>query len=205
VTHASADLHDPADASDDAAIIERVLAGDIQRFAELVNRYQAAMYRHAVAMVLDHDAAADMVQDAFVRAYTNLRYCRDRDRFRGWLFQTLRNRCLDYLKEARRRNIPLDGAGPILDAADGPEMIVERKRLRSQITNALAQLPAAQREAFVMHYVEEVPYEAMAGLLEAKVSALKMRVMRAREALSAALQRREVTEPRPVRLYIRRG
>lgn len=192
-------------APDDATVIERVLAGDIQQFAELVNRYQAALYRHAVAMVLDHDAAADMVQDAFVRTYTNLGYCRDRGHFRAWLFQTLRNRCLDYLKEARRRNVRLDDAGPILDAADGPGAIVERKRLRSQIKDALAQLPEAQREAFVMHYVEEVPYETMAELLDAKVSALKMRVMRARETLSAVLRPREVTGPGPARLDIRRG
>jgi RNA polymerase sigma-70 factor, ECF subfamily len=190
---------------DDAAIIERVLRGEIDQFAELVHRHQAALYRHAVAMVLDHDVAADMVQDAFVRAYTNLRQCRDRERFRAWLFQTLRNRCLDHLKEARRKTIRLDDAGPILDAADSPADLVERKRLRSAITNALAQLPDAQREAFVMHYVEEVPYETMAELLDAKVSALKMRVMRAREALSIALRGVEVTETPAARLSIRRG
>jgi RNA polymerase sigma-70 factor (ECF subfamily) len=191
--------------ADDALVIERVLAGEIQLFSELVNRHQAALYRHAVGMVLDHDVAADMVQDAFVRAYTNLRQCRDRERFRAWLFQTLRNRCLDYLKEARRKNVRLDDAGPFLDPAEGPADIVERKRLRSQLMDALAQLPEAQREAFVMHYVEEVPYETMAELLDAKVSALKMRVMRAREALSAALQGPEVTESAAARLSIRRG
>ena len=156
-------------------------------------------------MVLDHDVAADMVQDAFVRAYTNLRSCRDREHFRAWLFQTLRNRCLDYLKEARRKNIRLDDAGPILDSAEGPADIIERKRLRSRITDALAELPEAQREAFVMHYVEEIPYETMAELLDAKVSALKMRVMRARETLSGRLGGLEVTESAPARLSIRRG
>lgn len=194
-----------SNASDDASIIARVLAGDVNRFAELVNRHQAALYRHAVAMVLDHDAAADMVQDAFVRAYTNLRSCRDREHFRAWLFQTLRNRCLDYLKEARRKNIRLDDAGSIVDSAEGPADIIERKRLRSRITDALAELPEAQREAFVMHYVEEIPYETMAELLNAKVSALKMRVMRARETLSGRLGGPEVTESEPARLSIRRG
>ena len=192
-------------AADDALVIERVLAGEIQLFSELVNRHQAPLYRHAVGMVLDHDVAADMVQDAFVRAYTNLRRCRDREHFRAWLFQTLRNRCLDYLKEARRKNVRLDDAGPFLDPAEGPADIVERKRLRSRLLDALAQLPEAQREAFVMHYVEEVPYETMAELLDAKVSALKMRVMRARETLSAALREGEVTESAAARLSIRRG
>ena len=56
-----------------------------------------------------------------------------------------------------------------------------------------------------MHHVEDVPYETMAELLDAKVSALKMRVMRAREALSAALREGEVTESAAARLSIRRG
>src|SRR5438477_10955005 len=92
-------------AADDAFVIERVLAGEIQLFSELVKRHQAPLYRHAVGMVLDHDVAADMVQDAFVRAYTNLRQCRDREHFRAWVFQTPRHRCLDYLKEARLKNV----------------------------------------------------------------------------------------------------
>src|SRR5262249_28127630 len=84
---------------DDAAVIGRVLAGDVQEFAVLVARYQSGLYRYAVSMVLDHDAAADMVQDTFVRAYTHLAACRDPSRFHAWIFQTLRHRCLDYLKD----------------------------------------------------------------------------------------------------------
>ena len=189
----------------DAAAIARVLAGDVQQFAQLVSRYQVAMYRYARSVVLDHDAAADMVQDAFVRAYTHLASCRERTRFRAWLFQTLRNRCLDYLKEARRRNVRLEDAEPIVDEREGPGALVERGRLRTQIEHALAGLPDAQREAFVMHYVEGVPYDAMAERLDVSVSALKMRVLRAREALTAALRTAEVTKQAPARLSIRRA
>lgn len=199
------DLRQSADGLADAAVIERVLDGETELFAQIVGRYQAPLYRYAVSMVLDHDVAADMVQDAFVRAYTHLGACRDRGRFRAWLFQTLRHRCLDHLKEARRRNVPLDDAGPLVDPADGPGTIVERQRLRTKIEQALAQLPVAQREAFVMHYVEGVPYETMVELLDASVSALKMRVLRAREALSAALRHSEVTQPPAARLSIRGG
>jgi len=55
-----------------------------------------------------------------------------------------------------------------------------------------------------MHYVEELPYETMADLLGASVSALKMRVLRAREALGAALRNTDVTDSSPVRLLFRR-
>jgi len=193
------------DAADDAVVIERVLKGDTQQFAQLVKRYQGALYRHAVGMVLDHDVAADMVQDSFIRAYTQLAACRDRARFKSWIFQTLRNRCLDYLKEARRRNVPIEHADSVVDPAEDPAAAVERVRLRADLEQALAQLQPAQREAFVMHYVEGVPYETMAELLDASVSALKMRVLRAREALAAALPSRNVTDSPPARLVIRRG
>jgi RNA polymerase sigma-70 factor (ECF subfamily) len=200
-----AERQHPDPSLDDAAAIARVLAGDKQQFATLVSRYQSSLYRHAVSMVLDHDVAADMVQDTFVRAYSRLSTCRDRDRFRAWIFQMLRNRCLDYLKDVRRRNVPLDRAMHIEDSAEEPVGRMERVRLRGEIANALDRLPDAQREAFLMHYIEELPYETMADVLGASVSALKMRVLRAREALGEALRSRNVTLQSPARLSFRRG
>jgi RNA polymerase sigma-70 factor (ECF subfamily) len=198
-------MHEGSHAFADAAAIERVLGGETQAFAQLVQRYQGPLYRHAVSMVLDHDTAADMVQDAFVRAYTNLESCRDRARFRAWIFQTLRNRCLDHLKEARRRNVPLDDAGPIPDGGLDPGQAVERERMRSEIEDALAELPDAQREVFVMHYVEGLPYDTIAELTDTSVSALKMRALRAREALCVRLADRGVTEAPAARLSWERG
>ena len=187
-----------SDGPSDVDVIARVLGGEKQQFELLVTRYQRVVYRHAVSIVLDHDVASDMVQDAFVRAYLNLRECRDPSRFRAWLFQTVRNRCFDYLKEASRRNVRLeDVQASLLDEADGPAALAERSETRIGIKRALAQLPPALREAFVMHYVDGMPYETMASLLDASVSALKMRVHRARQALSAALAGNNVTDEPP--------
>lgn len=187
-----------SDGPSDVDVIARVLGGEKQQFELLVTRYQRVVYRHAVSIVLDHDVAADMVQDAFVRAYMNLRECRDPSRFRAWLFQTVRNRCFDYLKEASRRNVRLeDVQASLLDEADGPAALAERSETRIGIQRALAQLPPVLREAFVMHYVDGMPYETMASLLDASVSALKMRVHRARQALSAALRGSNVTDEPP--------
>jgi RNA polymerase sigma-70 factor (ECF subfamily) len=97
------------------------------------------------------------------------------------------------LKEPRRRHVRLDDAEPLFDTADGPGALAERNELRSDITRALGELPPEQREAFVMHYVDGMAYEAMAELVDASVSALKMRALRARQALSSALRGRDVT------------
>jgi RNA polymerase sigma-70 factor (ECF subfamily) len=195
----AATLERAVSAPSDEDVIGRVLDGEKQQYEHLVTRYQQALYRHAVAIVLDHDVAADMVQDAFVRAYVNLRECRDGSRFRPWLFKTLRNRCLDYLKEAGRRNVRLDDlVEPPVDEADGPGALAERNELRTGLRRALAELPPALREAFVMHYVDDVPYETMSERLDASVSALKMRALRAREALTRALRNTNVTGGAPV-------
>jgi RNA polymerase sigma-70 factor (ECF subfamily) len=93
---------------DDAELIAQVLAGRAERFALLVERYQDALYRHAVGMLGEPDAAADVVQDTFVKAYTHLATCQDPRRFSAWLFRILRNRCMDHLKNLRQRNVPLD-------------------------------------------------------------------------------------------------
>jgi RNA polymerase sigma-70 factor, ECF subfamily len=184
-----------SDAADDAEVIGRVLDGEKQQFEHLVRRYQHVLYRHAVAMVLDHDVAADMVQDAFVRAYVNLCQCRDRARFRSWLFQTLRNRCLDYLKDASRRNVRLDDvAERLLDQRPDPDALAGHSEVRTRISRAIAELPPALREVFVMHYVDGMAYDTIADLLEASVSAIKMRALRAREALSSALRDVNVTK-----------
>ncbi len=174
-------------AAADRDLVERVLAGEREPYAVLVRRYQQGLYRHALGMVLDGDAAADLVQDAFVKAYANLERCRDRSKFGTWVFRILRNRCLDYLKERRRQDLPLDDhrAFPAVEA--GPESELERRSLRDALERALAKLPDAQREAFLLKHVQELSYEEMAEVVDASVSALRMRVLRAREMLQALL------------------
>jgi RNA polymerase sigma-70 factor, ECF subfamily len=171
----------------DAELVERVLAGARDDYARLVERYEARLYRHAYGMVQDPDVAADLVQDAFVRAYARLASCEDPARFGGWLFTVLRNRCTDYVREHRRRDVPLDPRAPYAAAGGGPAEELERGELRRKVEAALATLPEQQREAFLLKHVEGMSYEEMAGLLGAGISALKMRVARAREGIRAAL------------------
>ncbi len=91
----------------DAALVARVRTGDRAAFEILVRRHQAFLFRRARWMGLDADTAADMVQDALVKAYENLASCREPNRFGFWVGQIVRNRCLDFLKSAARRSLPL--------------------------------------------------------------------------------------------------
>jgi RNA polymerase sigma-70 factor (ECF subfamily) len=166
----------------DAELIRRVLSGGGEAYALLVQRHQGALFRHARAIGLDADTAADMVQDALVRAYERLGSCRDPGRFGIWIGRILRNRCLDHVKSpAARAHAPLHAA---LRAEHGdPERDEERASIRHALEAALASLPAEQREAFLLKHAEDRSYEEMAEMAGCSVSALKMRVHRARERL----------------------
>ena len=170
----------------DGMLVTRVLAGDRGAFELLIRKHQASLFRRARWMGLDADTSSDMVQDTLVKAYTNLGSCRDPNRFGYWIGRILRNRILDFLKSADRRGIPLS---PSLPANCGdPELEEVRSTLRNLLQDALAALPAEQREAFLMKHGEGCSYDEMAELADTSVSAMKMRVHRARETLQAHLR-----------------
>jgi RNA polymerase sigma-70 factor, ECF subfamily len=178
--------HDPSlQALSDGDLSRLVLDGDTAVFGVLVQRHQVALYRLAWAMVQDRDVASDLVQDALIRAFVNLDRCRDVQRFRVWLMTTLRNRCLDYLKDRRRQDVPLDGVAEARSGSDNDPL--DTLAARTELERALGALPATLREAFLLRHVEDMDYEEMAELLETTVAGVKMRVSRAREALRQQL------------------
>jgi RNA polymerase sigma-70 factor, ECF subfamily len=183
-------LEDPSDAE----VVAAVLEGATDRFSILVLRHEDALFRHALSLGLDADTSADMVQDSLVRAWECLGECRDPTHFRIWVGRILRNRCLDHLKSASsRRTASFDRSGdqePGFPSAerDRADDLVHRHALSTIIDEALAALPAEQAEAFVLKHVEGRSYEEMAELTEASVSALKMRVHRAREVIRGHLE-----------------
>ena len=170
-----------ADEISDAVLVARVLDGTQSAYEILVRRHQSALFRRACWMGVDADTAADMVQDSLIKAYQNLRTCREPNRFGFWVGQIVRNRCLDFLKSAARRSVPLPD---FLTANHGnPEVEEQRSTLRSRLKVALGMLPQEQREAFLMKHAEGLSYDEMAELANTSVSAMKMRVHRAIDAL----------------------
>ena len=165
----------------DAELVRSVLAGQTDAYAVLVRRHQEALYRHARAVGIDRDTAEDMVQEALVKAYERLDRCREPDRFGLWARRILRNRCLDHLKSpSTRRSAPLSDR---LRAPDDPHQRLEIGSIGEALDSALEALPPEQREVFLLKHVECHSYEEIAEMVGASVSALKMRVHRARELL----------------------
>ncbi len=174
----------------DAAIVRRVLAGDREAFRLLVERYHDDALRFATHLLGHAADAEDAVQDTFLRAYRYLASYREQDRFRGWLWRILVNRCRTHAADRARRPVPQE-ADTLAALAEphSPEAELDRAFLRAELCRALATLPLEQREAVVLHFTEGLSYPEMAAVTGTGVSALKMRVHRACERLRTLLLR----------------
>ena len=183
--------HRAAGAEPDGRLVERVRQGEAEAFAALVRRHQARLYRHARGMGLSPDVSEDMVQDAFVAAWEKLDDCHDPERFGLWVYRILRHRCLDHLKDVRRRHVPLEDV-PLRAERGLPERDEHRARVRDGVRRGLDALTPVLREAFLMKHHLGLEYAEMAELEGVSVSAMKMRVQRAREALKRTLEELEL-------------
>ncbi len=173
----------------DGTVIERVLCGDTESFGFLIDRYQDDLVAYANYMIGSADDAADVVQDSFVRAYKSLRQCKDPARFKAWLFRIVSNQCKTHLaRHHRRHRESLSAAVGVPGDKDAPDTAVEGAELRRTVHEALQHLTVDQREALVLKYIDGLSLPEIADLLSTSQSALKMRLLRGREALRERLQ-----------------
>jgi RNA polymerase sigma-70 factor (ECF subfamily) len=176
--------HSLVTGSSDADLIAAVIAGNIDSFSLLVRRHQDTCVRFAVRMLGSRVDADDVLQSAFMRAFRNLRSCRDRERFGGWLYQIVVNECRTFATRRKRREQRFLSATAEIERAIAPGSDETPDRdVGGHIERALGMLPADQREAFLLKHVEELTYEEISEMTGASVSALKMRVKRAADSL----------------------
>ncbi len=170
----------------DDALAARAAQGDEQAFAELVHHCFDDCWRFARRMLDDDTDAEDAVQETFVRVHRAIGRYEPRERFRAWLFRILANRCrtLATRRGARARRFVADEQA-IANAPARSETV--SLLADGALERALQRIDPLQREAFLLKFGEEMEYDAMSDLLGVSVSALKMRVSRARMALRQLL------------------
>lgn len=177
------------DAESDSTIVERVLRGDTEAYAHIVARYQGRCLRYAERILRNRADAEDAVQEAFLRAYDALGRYHERDRFAAWLFQILANECrASAARRVRRERWVVADEVAVLHAPTSSTGDDEARRDRlDAVERALAALEPLLREAFLLRHVEGLDYSEMQRATGAGLSALKMRVKRACDALRARL------------------
>lgn len=170
---------------EDREAVRRVLRGEKQAFGHIVEAHYPRCLRYATRMLGSREDAEDVVQESFVRAYRALGNYDERGQFQAWLFQILVNRCRSRAGQKDRKANWV----PVEEAIDLPARVKEEDALQNRrVAQALQQLPVEDREALVLKYVEDLSYPEMSKQTGSGVSALKMRVKRARDRLQKFLR-----------------
>lgn len=179
----------------DGVFVERARKGDEQALSELYRRHERRAYNLALRTLGDSWDAADVTQEAFIKAFRNLDSFKGEARFSTWLHRIVVNAAYDHLR--RHKPEPMDseilddlsgpsGAASVLASGrDGIDPAVDG--LSPQLRNALMSLNEGFRFAVVLCDLLGFPYCEAADILGVQEGTIKSRIFRAREALAAAL------------------
>jgi RNA polymerase sigma-70 factor (ECF subfamily) len=191
--------------SDELALVQAAKAGDVGAFEELVKRYDRNVFRIAQHITQNREDAEDVVQDAFLKAYSNLGQFQGQSKFYTWLVRIAVNEALMKLRRRRpERMVSLDEEvkteddslpREVADWSPNPEQQYTQAELREILARTIQGLPASFRTVFVLRDVEGLSTEETAEALDLSVPAVKSRLLRARlqlrERLNRYFQRRE--------------
>jgi RNA polymerase sigma-70 factor (ECF subfamily) len=168
-------------------IVERVLQGEREAFAALVDTYKGAIFSLAFRMTASHRDADDLSQETFIRAYRNLRQFDPRKRFFTWIYTIGLNLIRNHLKKHGREMTRDTAARSSSDAGIGQGAQAERDMMQAQeirrLEIGLQKLPADLREAVVLRFYQDLSFEEIATISDASLSAVKMRVYRGLDLL----------------------
>lgn len=181
------------------SLIARAQAGDRNAFNQLVLSTQSMAYNTAYRVLQDEEAAADAVQEAFIKAYRALGSYRGGS-FKSWFLRILMNTCYDLLRMKKRRAtssldalaVEAEELDQLTDALEQPEAYAERMELRHWIERGIATLPVDQRSALVLSDIEGYSYQEIVDITGAPLGTVKSRINRGRLRLRDYLLRHRV-------------
>jgi len=160
--------------------------GDLRAFEELVKRHQGRIVADCRFLTRDDGYSEDLAQEVFVKAYFARQTFEGRSTFRSWLQRIKVNHCLNHLKQHQQRDpVSIDTetveSFEQMHVAANAERELETADARKKIEAILQTMPATLRVPLVMRDMDELSYEEIAAALGLGLSAVKMRIKRARE------------------------
>ena len=183
----------------DSDMITLLKTGDHQTFEKLIRTHNQRLFRIARSIVRDDMEAEDVVQEAYIKAFTNLAGFEDRDRLGAWLARITTNLAIDRTRKSKRAQKLVDdllNTAPAIEEHSAPTshleiLSPERQAAMSQIRKLLEReidlLPDGFREVFVLRVVEELSVEETSDILQIPQATVKTRLHRARNKLQNSL------------------
>ena len=177
---------------DEIITMQRCRRGSPEAFESLVNRYMKDAYFIALGFVGNREDAMDLSQEAFVRAYRNMKHIKPGRRFFPWFYQILKNLCISHLRKRRyRRASSLDGEDcPEVAATTdcfSPEVVAERNETKDKVWQAISKLDPKHREVIILRHFQNMSYDQIAEALFCNKGTVTSRLYYARKRLQELL------------------
>ncbi|MEH7181230.1 RNA polymerase sigma factor SigW [Neobacillus vireti] len=177
--------------------IKQVIKGDQDAFAEIVEIYSNSIYQLGYRMLGNRHEAEDIAQEAFIRAYVNIKSFNQDLKFSTWLFRIATNLCIDRIRK-KKPDYYLDAE---VSGTDGltmysqlssdsplPENELESLELQETVQKEILKLPDKYRSVIVLKYIEELSLNEISEILDMPLGTVKTRIHRGREALRQQLR-----------------
>ena len=161
---------------DDTEIVKRLHDPKQCReaFTEIIKTYSEPLYWQIRRMVMNHDDANDLLQNTFLKAWSNIENFRGDAKLSTWLYKIAINESITFInKEKQKQNISIDDDDSFLVNSLESDQWFDGDELKLLLQKAIATLPEKQRMIFNMKYFDEMKYEDMSEILGTTVGALK--------------------------------
>jgi RNA polymerase sigma-70 factor (ECF subfamily) len=175
---ASAEASSLAEASDQA-LVAAFKAGHREAFDVIVLRHQRMVYQLCRRFVSEHEDAADLAQDVFVRAFKGLRAFKGDAALATWLHRIAVNVCLNRVTVKRPAVAPIEAADRIVGATSSPLDVVMRDERADAVRRAIEQLPAKQKATVILRMYQDLSHEEIAAVMGGTVGAAKANLFHA--------------------------
>lgn len=177
----------------DNEIISRVLQGEKNAYAELVNRYQNYVFTLTLRFTKNREDAEEVAQDIFVKAYRALSDFRGASKFSTWLYTIVNTTCITFLRKKRLATHSLDDERTF-ELADSQDSglranLVEQKSKINMVNQAIALLNPDDAEIITLFYKSEQSLEEIAAILGLETNTAKVRLHRARQRLKDKMEK----------------
>jgi RNA polymerase sigma-70 factor (ECF subfamily) len=179
----------------DAELVARTQAGDVGAFNELASRWESALYGFARRTLGDAEDARDVCQDAFVKAYQNIRRLRDGEKFKSWIHYIALNLCRDRFRTPRARadHVPFEegrdaGATATEPETESADRSAEAASLSALLGAALDRLPVEQRTSIVLREYQGLTSEEIGEIMGVPAATVRTRIFYGLKALRATLR-----------------
>jgi len=170
----------------DEQLVKKITEGDIELYADIVERYQAKLVRYSAMLLNGNQAGAqDSVQETFIKAYVNLRSFKTDKKFSSWIYRICHNESMNYIKKHKRevQHDDEEWAGKLVDERPTQDQEIEEMFADKSTKQLLSKIDLKYREPLVMYIYYGKSYKEIADILKIPAATVGVRINRAKAKL----------------------